>query len=533
MFHLFQLRLRLWLAEWGGGLAASALSYYLLWVSHAPRESPESALVFLVPFLAWMHFRPSTRKLVLCTLLCGWVYQAMMVGWMRHVSPGGVGLATFLLSLYYLPWFLFAHRWYPRFNQSKAGGRLLILLGLSSLWVSLEWVRTFFTLGFPWCPVSATQWQRPVLLQASSFLGSGAISFFLVFFNLSVASYIHHLLIRRKTGQGLLNRSICPEFYLGLLMLLGAASPYFMGTVRPAGQESRVIKIGICQPYLLDKWDDGMVLKHKEILCKQTEFLAMLKPDLILWPEASTPYPLNLDKVWVEELVARTGIPLLAGSVIREDEYSYNSMVWVDPQSGVQPEWYAKQVLVPFGEYVPFPFDFIPGLRKMVGPVGNFTVGEYPHIFEIPIAGSPDPVKVGTLICYEDIFPALTREAVHQGVDVLVVSTNDAWFKEEGCAEQHAAHSVLRAVENKIPVVRCGNAGWSGWIDPHGFQREVLKNEEGSIYFQGASVVNVEIPAFRPDRASIFPLVFDYLCLFLFLAIAIYHRTVHPLPGCS
>ena len=523
---LLFLRLKLWLGEWGGGLFACSLSYYLLWASHAPRSSPESVLVFLVPLLIWIHFRPSVRKLVLCTIVCGWVYHAMMVGWMRHISPGGVGIATLLLSFYYLPWFLCAHRWYPRFNRSGFSERLLIIVGLSSLWVSLEWLRTFFTLGFPWCPVSATQWERPVLLQASSVLGGGAISFFLIFFNLSIASYIHHLLVRRKKAEGFLNRSICPEFYLGLLLLLGLLSPYFSGSTTTQSKEMKLIKVGICQPYLLDKWESGMASKHKEILRKQTEFLAMLRPDLILWPEASTPYPLNLDSAWVNELSAKTGIPMLVGSVIREDEYSYNAMVYVDPVSGVQPEWYAKQVLVPFGEYIPFPFNYIPGLRKMVGPVGNFTEGDYPYIFELPLnKGKPEAkIRIAGLICYEDIFPALTRDVVQQGVDLLVVSTNDAWFKEEGCAEQHAAHSVLRAVENRIPIVRCGNAGWSGWIDSYGFQREVLRNEEGSIYFQGASVVNVEIPVNKEEASTILPLLFDYFCLLVFLLVAIYNK---------
>ena len=56
-----------------------------------------------------------------------------------------------------------------------------------------------------------------------------------------------------------------------------------------------------------------------------------MKPDIILWPEASTPYPVNLDTLWVEELAQKTGIPILAGSVIREEDASYNAMVYVDP----------------------------------------------------------------------------------------------------------------------------------------------------------------------------------------------------------
>jgi apolipoprotein N-acyltransferase len=45
-----------------------------------------------------------------------------------------------------------------------------------------------------------------------------------------------------------------------------------------------------------------------------------------------------------------------------------------------------------------------------------------------------------------------------------------------------------------MPILRCGNAGWSGWISPHGVIREVLRNKEGSVYYKGASVLEVEWP---------------------------------------
>ena len=89
--------------------------------------------------------------------------------------------------------------------------------------------------------------------------------------------------------------------------------------------------------------------------------------------------------------------------------------------------------------------------------------------------------------------------------------TNNGWFGEGGAAEQHAAHSVLRAVETRRPVLRIGNAGWSGWIDEFGAIRAVLRkvdrlgadgvtrqfvstkpaDVQGSIYFKGAGVIDV------------------------------------------
>ena len=100
-------------------------------------------------------------------------------------------------------------------------------------------------------------------------------------------------------------------------------------------------------------------------------------------------------------------------------------------------------------------------------------------------------LPVGSLICYEDIFPSLARRSVQQGARVLFVATNDAWYGEEGAAYQHAAHSVLRAVETARPVVRVGNGGWSGWIDEYGTIRHVLESMDGSVYFRGSEVVEV------------------------------------------
>ena len=91
------------------------------------------------------------------------------------------------------------------------------------------------------------------------------------------------------------------------------------------------------------------------------------------------------------------------------------------------------------------------------------------------------------------MFPTLARDTVRAGAEILYVATNNAWYGEEGGAYFHAAHSVLRAVENRRPVIRCGNAGWSGWIDPYGSVRDVLTNEANSIYFRGSGSFSLTI----------------------------------------
>ncbi|MGA2053353.1 MAG: apolipoprotein N-acyltransferase, partial [Opitutales bacterium] len=180
----------------------------------------------------------------------------------------------------------------------------------------------------------------------------------------------------------------------------------------------------------------------------------------------------------------------------------------MNPGSGVEPEFYAKQKRVPFGEYVPGR-DWLPFLGKVVPLPFDTLRGTWQTPLPLQVAGKPT-MLAGPLVCYEDIFPALARQQARAGADFLVVVTNDAWYGVEGGALQHAAHSVLRAVETRRPVVRCGNDGWSGWIDEYGFGFELEKTGSqiqpklmmdgerlaSTTYFRGAGVVSV----FR-DRA--------------------------------
>jgi len=174
---------------------------------------------------------------------------------------------------------------------------------------------------------------------------------------------------------------------------------------------------------------------------------------------------------------------MLMGSLAydAEDDHWYNGVALVDPVAGLGEVFYKKRKLVPFGEYVPKPFDRV--VEKFVPLDGTFEPGRGPELIELEL--NERSLKIGSLVCYEDIFPALARASARAGAQVFFVATNNAWYGEEGGAEQHAAHSVLRAVENRRPVMRCGNGGWSGWIDAYGTVREVLLDEHGSIYFRG------------------------------------------------
>jgi apolipoprotein N-acyltransferase len=138
------------------------------------------------------------------------------------------------------------------------------------------------------------------------------------------------------------------------------------------------------------------------------------------------------------------------------------------------------------------PFRPLLGWLQKIVPVGDGDIlpGTDPTLLQMPVADG-NTARAAPLICYEDVFPSLARSSVQAGADVLVVMTNDGWFGEGGAAVQHAAHSALRAVETRRPVLRVGNGGWSGWIDEFGYVRYTMTDDAGSIYFRGARVINV------------------------------------------
>ena len=120
---------------------------------------------------------------------------------------------------------------------------------------------------------------------------------------------------------------------------------------------------------------------------------------------------------------------------------------------------------MPFAERTPWEDDFH-FLKDVDLGGGHFTAGSELTMFT---SGS---LNVGTLICFESIFPELARSWRLEGADFLVNITNDAWFERTSAPYQHASAVVLRAIENRISIARAANTGVSLTVDPMGRVRK-------------------------------------------------------------
>jgi apolipoprotein N-acyltransferase len=110
---------------------------------------------------------------------------------------------------------------------------------------------------------------------------------------------------------------------------------------------------------------------------------------------------------------------------------------------------------VPFKKWLPF-------IGKMVEHVGDFHPGKQGNTLRW------NDTELGILICYEIIFPDLSRQMVNNGANLLLNITNDAWYGKSSAPYQHFSMAVFRAVENRRTLVRSANTGISGFIDPAG-----------------------------------------------------------------
>lgn len=237
-----------------------------------------------------------------------------------------------------------------------------------------------------------------------------------------------------------------------------------------ASAEGITLAVGIVQPNIpVERRDPVAAQNAQRTLEAMTRQLAAEGAQLIIWPEVPIylSYSSNpADRLWLQELVRSTGIPLLVtGYIMNEPSPGrrpiyFNSAEWL--RDGRPAEIYYKQHLLPFAEYMPGE-QLFPYLRTIFPQAADYRSGEQATVFRLDNGAVLIPA-----ICYEAVFSRLVAEGVGLGGNILVNQVDDAWFGLTDGPEIHLALALYRSVEFRLPIIRVANSGISGIILPSG-----------------------------------------------------------------
>ena len=471
---------------------------WLPWVSLAP-----------LCWALWMMPRPASwqrwsRHAFLMGWLTGTVSFLISLFWITTVTWLGWILLSLVVGLYPALWALFAalvlrpvgvagkgsdtaNAWLGSFRN------LLVALLSAAAWVSCEWLRGTLFSGFGWNPLAISLRDSIPLIQIAGITGAAGLSFLCVLGSATAAITVERL--RREIVQ----RKTKPHFdFMVAVLLVVLAFGYGVRKMTSPTLPATPLRIAAVQGNVpvYDYWN---VKKEAGIMAgyvHQTRLALAMQPDLIVWPEASTPRPLLLDEIifnQVKDLASGTAADFLIGSVHYENEPrgDYNSAILLTDHAAAA-QIYNKVHLVPFGEYVPFRHSF-PPLSWIVGnqvPY-DFDSGKGPAVLTL----SKDSVKIGTLICFEDTLGDLARRFAALGAQLLITVTNDGWFEHSVATRQHLANARLRTVETGLPLLRVADTGVTCFIDRFGRVQQTLHGADGNTFIEGVMSVTIPVPA--------------------------------------
>ena len=559
---------RRWLAAWpvvaallGGGLLVGAFAPFdvagLAWVALVPLvagvwwvvsygpgpvvEGAGDAPSRLRRWGAHLRRRPGVRAAGLGYAF-GLVYFWGVFSWLTTVTVGGTIAIGFYFACYTALWAWFLGRLILGLGLelgTERGARrvvrsrwnLLFSAAGAAAWVAHEWVRGWMFSGWGWNGLGVALHGHLGFVQLAEWTGVAGLSFLLAWANLMAVATVRRFYVElaghRENLRGTLmtagaggaeprRRGMIRPHFDFTLTLAGIFAVFMLGQVRlsqsstvPRAGETRLrvaaVQAGIPQ---FRKWDVQFQDEIFDTYRGLTERALAGDPQLLLWPEASTPRGFLNDQEnydFVKGFAEGGAFNFIAGTVLGEPDplvpnrgREYNAAAIFTPGTEYPSQIYRKVHLVPFGEYIPlrhsFPlFGWIAGNQVP----SDFDHGAGPAVFQLE---NPD-VRAAPLICFEDTLGELVRRFVlpqpggEAGAGLLVNLTNDGWFGHSAASAQQLHEAVFRTVENRRPMVRCANTGVTCFVDRFGRVTQTLRTPGEGTFGVGVLAGEVIVPA--------------------------------------
>lgn len=406
-------------------------------------------------------------------------------------------------------------------------------IGIAALFTLLEWSYTLLPCGYSFQTAALHLSWSNLPLQLSSYIGGIGLSFFVYWTNLLVFACLE----KKPFFVSLVAIALFP-YVLGALLLWHRVDEQtrFDSTHSP-------LRVALCQmeepPDIFSRHLSPEALHTQEWL-KVFSLLAPLhtgEVDLVILPEGAIPFPAQaplfdareLPQNWQTSPYAMLSsldiCHLLAWSKKsslliglegraldpRSNLRVYNSMYCILPDQK-RAARYDKQLLIPFGEYIPN--EFFRSWLSLYGIHDSFSAGEEVSLLRTHNA------QIAPFICYEETFSSYAVEAARLAPDLLCSVSNDNWFPS--IRRDHFELARLRAAEVGKPLVRSCNQGVSAAVDALG--RTIKSRGETQEEGNGYIIANVSL--YSPNAPFVAIGTNLMAAIFALLAVA----TLTPMP---
>jgi apolipoprotein N-acyltransferase len=370
--------------------------------------------------------------------LCNWIQWTL-----THHAGVGAGMAWFLFALVCLAKAL-------QMGVFAAVAGLLVrsvfaLPAIAALWVAIEWTHAYT--GFEWLNLGNAGSDMSIPLRLAPLTGVWGLSFAFALMSAAVAA----LILRR------------PRLQIVWLLLLPAL--VFFPEV-PRAERGNVSAV-LVQPNIDDEtdWTPELVRRTEQQLTLLSVAPVLTRDsdvELIVWPEMPAPF-YDTDPGFTGTVAAtakKAEAAVLTGVVARTPKGDPLNSALLVGSNGAAISRYDKVNLVPFGEFVPWPFGLL--TSKVSTEAGDFAAGK-----NVVISAVGDH-RIGTFICYESVFPSYIRRFAAGGAEALFNISNDSWFGKSAARYQHLQIVRMRAAENARWILRATDNGITAAIDPAG-----------------------------------------------------------------
>ncbi|HYC00938.1 MAG TPA: apolipoprotein N-acyltransferase [Candidatus Limnocylindrales bacterium] len=423
--------------------------------------------------------------------------SALMAGWL-------VGMSANLTIFYWLPgtmirfgdlplpaalaaWLLFgaAMGFYAAifawgFGRIRAAAGMMWPVAIAAWFCALEFLNPQifgYLQGHAW-------YQVPEVFLLSAVTGVSGVSFLVMSCNAVVLQGLEAFHERRLPIRSFgVNAAVLAIFCAAAVMY----SHTRLQRIAEAEQRAPVLTVAVIQPdHTIERRRELSRMKRdafaRDLVALSQKAIAEAggrKIDVFVWPEGALPTdPSQPENRVVLDFVRATGAEVWTGGNHEEGRggSEHNSAFRIHPPGQIDRR-YDKNILVPFGEYVPLR-DVIPGFDR-IRTVGSFEPG-----VEVP-AYESGPARFVFSICYEAIHAGFVRSSLRPDTNLLVNVTVDAWYGDSSEQSQHLMLAAAQSATHGIPLVRSTTTGISAITDARGvlvarsgkFTREALVRE--------------------------------------------------------